>query len=68
MRAGRCAIVGRPNVGKSTFLNRVLGQKLVITTAKPGTTRTAVLGVYVDDHTQIAFVDTPGLSRIESSC
>ena len=50
-------------MGKSTFLNRVLGQKLVITTAKPGTTRTAVLGVYVDDHTQIAFVDTPGMAR-----
>lgn len=63
MRAGRCAIVGRPNVGKSTFLNRVLGQKLVITTAKPGTTRTAVLGVYVDERTQIAFIDTPGMAR-----
>ena len=65
MRAGRCAIVGRPNVGKSTFLNRVLGQKLVIATPKPGTTRTAVLGVYVDDDppTQIAFIDTPGMAR-----
>lgn len=65
MRAGRCALVGRPNVGKSTLLNRLLGQKLVIATPKPGTTRSAVLGVYVseDPPTQIAFVDTPGLLR-----
>ncbi|MGB5697391.1 MAG: GTPase Era [Polyangiales bacterium] len=64
-RAGRCAIVGRPNVGKSTLLNALLGQKLVIATPKPGTTRSCVLGVYADDDppTQIAFVDTPGLER-----
>lgn len=65
MRAGRCAIVGRPNVGKSTLLNRLLGQKLVIATPRPGTTRTAVLGVYLDEDppTQIAFVDTPGMAK-----
>ena len=64
-RAGRVAIFGRPNVGKSTFLNRVLGQKLVIATARPGTTRSAVLGVYLkeDPPTQIAFVDSPGVAR-----
>lgn len=64
-RAGRCAIFGRPNVGKSTFLNQVLGQKLVIATARPGTTRSAVLGVYLRDEppTQIAFVDSPGVAR-----
>lgn len=64
-RAGRVAIVGRPNVGKSTLLNRLLGQKLVIATSRPGTTRSAVLGVVVSDSppTQIAFVDTPGLAR-----
>ena len=64
-RAGRCAIFGRPNVGKSTFLNQVLGQKLVIATARPGTTRSAVLGVYLkeDPPTQIAFVDSPGVAR-----
>ncbi|MEM9071231.1 MAG: GTPase Era [Myxococcota bacterium] len=69
MRAGRCAIIGRPNVGKSTLLNRLLGQKLVIATAKPGTTRSAVLGVYVssDPPTQIAFVDTPGVARPKSA-
>jgi GTP-binding protein Era len=64
-RAGRCAIVGRPNVGKSTLLNAILGQKLVIATPRPGTTRSCVLGVYAseDPPTQIAFVDTPGLER-----
>jgi GTP-binding protein Era len=64
-RAGRCAIVGRPNVGKSTLLNALLGQKLVIATPRPGTTRSCVLGVYAaeDPPTQIAFLDTPGLER-----
>ncbi len=64
-RAGRCAIIGRPNVGKSTLLNALLGQKLVIATPRPGTTRSCVLGVYASDDppTQIAFVDTPGLER-----
>ncbi|MGB5546957.1 MAG: GTPase Era [Polyangiales bacterium] len=64
-RAGRCAIVGRPNVGKSTLLNSLLGQKLVIATPRPGTTRSCVLGVYAsnDPLTQVAFVDTPGLER-----
>ena len=64
-RSGRCAIVGRPNVGKSTLLNALLGQKLVIATPRPGTTRSCVLGVVAsaDPPTQIAFVDTPGLER-----
>lgn len=64
-RSGRAAIIGRPNVGKSTLLNSLLGQKLAITTSKPGTTRSVLLGVYVqaDPPTQIAFVDTPGMHR-----
>lgn len=67
-RAGRVAIVGRPNVGKSTLLNALLGQKLAITAPRPGTTRSRLLGVYASDAppTQIAFVDTPGLERPRS--
>jgi GTP-binding protein Era len=68
-RAGRCAIVGRPNVGKSTLLNSLLGQKLAIATSRPGTTRACLLGVYASKSpvTQIAFVDTPGLHRPKSA-
>jgi GTP-binding protein Era len=65
VRAGFCAIVGLPNVGKSTLLNRVLGKKLVAVSAKPQTTRDRIVGVHVVEHdgvrTQIAYVDTPGL-------
>ena len=58
---GFVAIVGRPNVGKSTLLNHILGFKLSITSRKPQTTRHRVLGIWTDDEIQIAFVDTPGM-------
>lgn len=62
-RCGTVAIVGRPNVGKSSLLNRLLGQKLAITSHKAQTTRHALLGIKTRDDGQILFVDTPGLHR-----
>ena len=60
-RFGFVAIVGRPNVGKSTLLNHILGFKLSITSRKPQTTRHRVLGIWTENECQIAFVDTPGI-------
>ncbi len=60
-RFGFVAIVGRPNVGKSTLLNHILGFKLSITSRKPQTTRHRVLGIWTENECQIAFVDTPGM-------
>ena len=60
-RAGYIAIIGKPNVGKSTLINRILGQKLCITSRRPQTTRHRILGIKTDDKSQCIYVDTPGL-------
>jgi GTP-binding protein Era len=63
MKSGFVSILGRPNAGKSTLLNAVLGQKLAIVTSKPQTTRTSIQGVVTAEDYQIVFVDTPGIHR-----
>ncbi len=60
-RAGYVAIIGKPNAGKSTLLNTILGQKLTITTPKPQTTRKRILGILSEENYQIIFLDTPGI-------
>ncbi|WP_309089829.1 GTPase Era [Domibacillus sp.] len=62
-KSGFIAIIGRPNVGKSTFLNRVIGQKIAIMSDKPQTTRNKVQGVLTTENAQMVFIDTPGIHK-----
>lgn len=63
MRSGFVSFVGRPNVGKSTLINQIVGSKIAIISDKPQTTRNIIQGIYNDDDTQIVFVDTPGIHK-----
>ena len=62
-KSGFVAIIGRPNVGKSTFLNKIIGKKIAIMSDKPQTTRNKILGIKTTDTYQIAFTDTPGIHK-----
>ena len=63
MRSGFVSLIGRPNVGKSTLMNAIIGKKIAITSSKPQTTRNMIQGIYNDEDTQIVFVDTPGIHK-----
>lgn len=65
-RCGTAVIVGRPNVGKSTILNALIGEKVAITSSKPGTTRDRILGVLTRPEAQILFLDTPGIGKTQT--
>ena len=63
MKSGFVSLVGRPNAGKSTLLNSIIGKKVAITSNKPQTTRNNIQGIYHEDDTQIIFIDTPGIHK-----
>ena len=65
-RSGFVAVVGRPNAGKSTFVNRLVGQKVAIVTSRPQTTRNRILGIINRPHAQVVLIDTPGIHRASS--
>lgn len=63
MRSGFVGVIGRPNAGKSTLINHIIGKKIAITSSKPQTTRNIIQGIYNEEDTQIVFVDTPGIHK-----
>ena len=63
MKSGFVSLVGRPNVGKSTLLNSIIGKKVAITSNKPQTTRNVIQVIYNEEDTQIIFVDTPSIHK-----
>lgn len=65
-KSGYVAIIGRPNVGKSTLMNRIIGQKIAITSNKPQTTRNRIQTVFTDERGQIIFLDTPGINQAKN--
>ena len=66
-RSAFIAIVGKPNVGKSTILNQLVGEKIAIVSKKPQTTRTRIMGVLTQGEDQLVFLDTPGLLKPKNS-
>ena len=65
-KSGFVTLIGRPNVGKSTLMNHLIGQKIAITSEKPQTTRNRIQTVYTDEHGQIIFLDTPGIHKAKN--
>ena len=65
-KSGFVTLIGRPNVGKSTLMNHLIGQKIAITSSKPQTTRNRIQTVYTDDRGQIVFLDTPGIHKAKN--
>ena len=63
MKRGFVGLIGRPNVGKSTLINNIIGTKIAIISNKPQTTRNIIQGIYNDEESQIVFVDTPGIHK-----